>query len=91
MPTSWSQLFADNDVVLYDVLADPDELVNLAHPRYRARHRRAILALNARLNDALADEGAAAAPPGVAQAWIAKTAPSTERAQHRLRRPSLGS
>ena len=94
-PDSWEALFCDNDVVLYDTERDRDELVNLAHPRYRARYRDLILRLNAALNAALDAEGAS--DEGGEQkyaggpAWLSKHAPSGERTTHRLRRASLGS
>ena len=58
-PETWEALFTHNDVVLYDRVSDPDELVNLAHAYYRDRHRELILELNAKLNALLDAEGAA--------------------------------
>lgn len=48
-PRDWETLLAHNDLELYDTVADPDELINLA---YRPEeHRERILALNSRVND----------------------------------------
>ena len=47
MPTDWNTLVRRNDLELYDVQADPQELVNLAyHPKYR----RTVMRLNAMVN-----------------------------------------
>lgn len=65
LPETWDALFEANDVVAYDTLDDPYELVNLAHPRYRDRNRALLLRLNDALNAAIAAETATPGPPRV--------------------------
>ena len=52
-PADVDALFADNDVVLYDRAADPDELHNLA---YAPEHRDLVATLSARLERLITDE-----------------------------------
>lgn len=52
-PTDWKTLTRLNDLELYDTLADPEELVNLAGDR---RHKRTIMRLNAMVNALVARE-----------------------------------
>ncbi len=53
-PTKWEDLFARNDVELYDLETDPDEIDNLALDR--ARFGDLVLAMNAVLNDRIDEE-----------------------------------
>ncbi len=53
-PETWEDLTRYNDLELYDVLSDPDEIDNLAfHPD---RHKKLILDMNGRLNAAMKKE-----------------------------------
>jgi arylsulfatase len=47
-PRDWDTLIAHNDLELYDTIADPDEIVNLANEP--DRHKARILDLNAKVN-----------------------------------------
>lgn len=47
MPTDWKTLQERNDLELYDTLADPKELINLANDR---KHRKTVMRLNAMVN-----------------------------------------
>jgi arylsulfatase len=53
-PKTLEQLFKDNDVQLFDLKKDPDELHNLALDR--EKNKETILRLNALLNDLMARE-----------------------------------
>ncbi len=53
-PATLEELRARNDLELYDLDSDPDEMVNLAHDF--ARHRDLIAAMNAKLNALIARE-----------------------------------
>ncbi len=53
-PATLEELRAKNDLELYDLLNDPDEMVNLAHDF--DRHRDLIAAMNAKLNAVIARE-----------------------------------
>ncbi|WP_460087458.1 hypothetical protein [Roseibium sp. LAB1] len=53
-PTTLDALFRDNDVELYDLEVDPQEVDNLAMDR--ERNADLILSLNTLLNDLIADE-----------------------------------
>jgi arylsulfatase A-like enzyme len=53
-PTTLETLFAQNDVELYDLAADPGEVRNLALDR--RRNGELLLAMNDKLNRAIADE-----------------------------------
>ncbi|WP_241019927.1 hypothetical protein [Burkholderia sp. Ac-20345] len=53
-PHSLNELFAHNDVELYDLKADPDEVDNLATDK--SKHRDLLQAMNALLNTTLASE-----------------------------------
>jgi len=54
IPRDWDTLLRYNDLELYDTVADPDELTNLAFDP--ARHRDLILALNTRTNRLIESE-----------------------------------
>ncbi len=54
LPTSLEGLFAYNDVELYDLKADPDEMHNLAVDR--KENGELLLAMNQKLTDVIADE-----------------------------------
>jgi choline-sulfatase len=53
-PTTLEDLFAHNDVELYDVASDPGEMRNLATER--TRKGELLLAMNGKLNDMIANE-----------------------------------
>jgi choline-sulfatase len=53
-PTTWEALFARNDVELYDLQSDPDEVDNFALDR--SRFGDLVLAMNAVLNDRIDEE-----------------------------------
>ena len=53
-PTSLEELFARNDVELYDLKQDPDEMHNLAVDRKKAGDR--IVAMNQKLNELIDQE-----------------------------------
>lgn len=48
MPENWEQLLAMNDLELYDLGSDPQEMNNLA--REPEQHRDLIMAMNQKLN-----------------------------------------
>lgn len=53
-PTTLEDLFAHNDVELYDVASDPGEMRNLATER--TRNGELLLSMNGKLNDMIANE-----------------------------------
>ena len=53
-PTTWEELFGKNDVELYDLATDPDEIDNLAMDRQR--HGDLVMAMNAKLNARIDEE-----------------------------------
>lgn len=53
-PTTMEDLFARNDVELFDIASDPGEMRNLAMDR--KKHGELLLAMNDRLNDLIASE-----------------------------------
>ncbi|WP_275905907.1 hypothetical protein [Burkholderia semiarida] len=53
-PTTMEDLFARNDVELFDIASDPGEMRNLAMDR--KQHGELLLAMNGRLNDLIASE-----------------------------------
>jgi hypothetical protein len=55
MDASVQQLLADNDVALYDLLLDPEEMDNLANPANLKYSEELLAAMNKKLN-ALIDE-----------------------------------
>ena len=54
MPTTLTELYEHNDVQLFDLEADPDELVNLAASRYE--NEELIMELNGLLNETIITE-----------------------------------
>jgi arylsulfatase len=55
LPASAKQLLADNDVALYDLQSDPEEMDNLANPAHPKYDEKLLSAMNQKLN-ALIDE-----------------------------------
>jgi arylsulfatase len=55
LPASVEQLLVDNDVALYDLLMDPEEMDNLADPANPTYSEELLSAMNQKLN-ALIDE-----------------------------------
>jgi hypothetical protein len=55
-PTSVQQLLADNDVALYDLLLDPEEMDNLANPANPKYDEKLLAAMNQKLNALIAEE-----------------------------------
>ena len=56
LPTSVKQLLADNDVALYDLLLDPEEMDNLANPANPKYNEALLSAMNQKLNALIAEE-----------------------------------
>jgi arylsulfatase A-like enzyme len=56
LPTSVQQLLADNDVALYDLQSDPEEMDNLANPAHPDYDEALLSAMNQKLNALIADE-----------------------------------
>jgi hypothetical protein len=56
LPTSVQQLLADNDVALYDLQSDPEEMDNLANPAHPRYDEALLSAMNQKLNALIADE-----------------------------------
>jgi arylsulfatase len=50
LPTSVQQLLADNDVALYDLQSDPEEMDNLANPAHPKYDAKLLAAMNQKLN-----------------------------------------
>ena len=74
LPTEVPQLLADNDVALYDLLSDPDEMENLADPAH-PRYDEALLAamnqkLNALIEEEIGEDTAMFTPPEDGQARV---------------------
>jgi arylsulfatase len=55
-PTSVQQLLANNDVALYDLLLDPEEMDNLANPAHPKYDEKLLSAMNQKLNALIAEE-----------------------------------
>jgi arylsulfatase len=76
IPQSLDDLFALNDVELFDLHNDPDELDNLA--RDRERNAALLLAMNAKLNRLIAEEVGEDVgqmlPGGIDGGWVATNA-----------------
>jgi arylsulfatase len=56
LPTSVQQLLADNDVALYDLQSDPEEMDNLADPAHPRYDEALLSAMNQKLNALIAEE-----------------------------------
>jgi len=56
LPTSVQQLLADNDVALYDLQSDPEEMDNLANPAHPRYDEALLSAMNQKLNALIAGE-----------------------------------
>ncbi len=56
LPTSIQQLLADNDVALYDLQSDPEEMDNLADPAHPKYDEALLSAMNQKLNALIAEE-----------------------------------
>ncbi len=56
LPTSVQQLQADNDVALYDLQSDPEEMDNLANPAHPRYDEALLSAMNQKLNALIAEE-----------------------------------
>jgi len=56
VPTSVQQLLADNDVALYDLQSDPEEMDNLANPAHPKYDEALLSAMNQKLNALIAEE-----------------------------------
>jgi len=75
-PTSIEELFKLNDVELFDLQADPNELVNLAMDR--KKHAELLMAMNAKLNKLIdaevGEDVGQMLPGGVDGGWVATPA-----------------
>ncbi|MFZ4434056.1 MAG: sulfatase-like hydrolase/transferase [Microthrixaceae bacterium] len=56
LPASVEQLLADNDVALYDLQSDPEEMDNLADPAHPGYDDALLSAMNQKLNALIAEE-----------------------------------
>jgi arylsulfatase len=56
LPESVQQLLAGNDVALYDLLLDPEEMDNLANPAHPKYDEALLSAMNQKLNALIAEE-----------------------------------
>jgi arylsulfatase len=56
LPASIQQLLADNDVALYDLLLDPEEMDNLANPAHPKYDDKLLAAMNQKLNALIIEE-----------------------------------
>jgi arylsulfatase A-like enzyme len=56
VPASVQQLLADNDVALYDLQSDPEEMDNLANPAHPRYDEALLAAMNQKLNALIAEE-----------------------------------
>lgn len=56
LPTSVQQLLADNDVALYDLQSDPEEMDNLANPAHPRYDEALLSAMNEKLNALIVEE-----------------------------------
>ena len=56
LPASVKELLADNDVALYDLLLDPEEMDNLANPAHPKYDEKLLAAMNQKLNALIAKE-----------------------------------
>ena len=56
LPASVQQLLADNDVALYDLQSDPEEMDNLANPAHPRYDEALLSTMNQKLNALIAEE-----------------------------------
>jgi hypothetical protein len=56
LPASVQQLLGDNDVALYDLQSDPEEMENLADPAHPNYDESLLAAMNQKLNALIAEE-----------------------------------
>jgi arylsulfatase len=56
LPADVQQLLADNDVALYDLQSDPEEMDNLANPAHPRYDEALLSAMNQKLNALIAEE-----------------------------------
>jgi len=56
MPATYEELISNNDLELYDLHTDPDEMINLASPANREANKDLIMQLNDKLNRLIIDE-----------------------------------
>ena len=56
LPSEVQQLLADNDVALYDLQADPEEMDNLANPAHPGYDEALLSAMNQKLNALISEE-----------------------------------
>jgi arylsulfatase len=56
LPAAAQQLLADNDVALYDLLLDPEEMDNLANPAHPKYDEKLLSAMNQKLNALINEE-----------------------------------
>jgi len=56
LPASVQQLLADNDVALYDLLLDPEEMENLANRPIPSTTKKLLSAMNQKLNALINEE-----------------------------------
>jgi hypothetical protein len=56
LPASAKQLLADNDVALYDLQSDPEEMDNLANPAHPKYDEKLLSAINEKLNALIREE-----------------------------------
>jgi arylsulfatase len=56
LPADVQQLLADNDVALYDLQSDPEEMENLANPAHPRYDEALLSAMNQKLNALIAEE-----------------------------------
>jgi len=56
LPLSVKKLQADNDIALYDLLLDPEEMDNLANPAHPKYDEKLLSAMNQKLNALIAEE-----------------------------------
>ncbi|HAL91939.1 MAG TPA: arylsulfatase, partial [Verrucomicrobia bacterium] len=56
LPASVQKLLADNDVALYDLLLDPEEMDNLANPAHPKYDEKLLAVMNQKLNALITEE-----------------------------------
>ena len=55
-PESLAEIKQDNDLALYDLMQDPDEMYNLANPRVAGYDETLLLEMNRKLNTLITAE-----------------------------------